>query len=644
MRRERGTRRLSIHLFILLLCASGPTLLPAQSDTAAPTITAVQVSTTQVLAGPQSVDTHFDVSFTDDLSGAWLLEVLLEGPSGGAQTLNGSANSDLSGNLISGTTSNGTLRATLTFPAYVPNGDWTIARIRLRDRAGNFAILLTADLAARSFQTKITVVPAPPTINSLSGSTPGLSQNLIQVGRANATITVRGAGFSSTSKVRLGTTELATTFVDASTLTGVITSDLIKSIGTSAVTVADGARLSDAVDLKMVSRADANATGTLNIGDALVIALSVGGLVRPPVPAGVADVNLSGTLNIGDALVVALFAGGVNANFATPTVSSTSINGTANWGDTITLTGSGFSTVAQDNVVFFSRSDGSFIPAVAESASSSGSQNTLTVTVPANAVSGPIFVKRKDLGLPGQPLAISVANGDMPLYVSRVTPALNLIPDTILTITGTGFDPVPANTVVSFTAGNDTTVPATAISATTTSLTVAVPVGAVSGYLEVALGNRTSNRKSILVSGTPTPLRINHIYYPDFAGEPILIEGTGFNTSQPQQNQVLFTGSSNTQVPATVVVAGRTELIVLVPDSATTGILNVKTNNGQTVSNNYIFSVGSLGPAAAFNGRIEYTYDVLNRLTEVRYPSILIRYAYDPAGNRTSMVVAPNPR
>jgi len=477
-------------------------------------------------------------------------------------------------------------------------------------------------------------------INPLTDSAPGLSQDLIQAGATSVTLTVRGSGFGPTSVVKFGNDNLQTVFIDGSTLMAIIPQTLLKSVGTVPVKVTNGSQSSNALNLTVVARGDANASNTLNIGDALVIARSVGGLVQSPVPSGVADVNLTDSLNIGDALVVALFAGGLNLNLATPAISSTNVTSTANPGTAITLTGTGFSATAEHNVVFFSRSDGNFIPVAAESVSSSGNQRTLTVTVPANAVSGPVFVKRKDLGLPGQPFGLSVANGAPPLYISRVSPVTSLTANDVLAITGTGFDSIPANNIVSFSGPNNTIVTAVPASATSISLTVAVPIGAVSGYVHVASGNRISNRKSILISGTPTPLLINHIYYPDFSGEPILIEGTGFNPSQPANNQVLFTGPGNTEILATVVAAGRTELIVLVPDGAVTGPLKIKTNNGQNVSNGFTYNAASLGPLGPFNGRIEYDYDVLNRLTEVRYPSTLIRYTYDPAGNRTSMTIS----
>ena len=39
--------------------------------------------------------------------------------------------------------------------------------------------------------------------------------------------------------------------------------------------------------------------------------------------------------------------------------------------------------------------------------------------------------------------------------------------------------------------------------------------------------------------------------------------------------------------------------------------------------------------------QITYSYDALNRLVEARYPDgTVVRYSYDPAGNRTAVVAA----
>ena len=477
-------------------------------------------------------------------------------------------------------------------------------------------------------------------INPLTGSPPGLSQDLAQVGSGNLTVTIRGGGFTANSKVRLGNTDLTTTVIDSNTLMGTIPPGLIKSIGTLAVTVVDGSQTSNAVNLKIVIRGDVNASGTLNIGDALVVARSAGGLVQPPLPPGVGDVNLNGGLNIGDALVTALFAGGVLTNLATPTITSTNVMGSVNGEDAIVINGMGISSNAADNIVFFSKADGTFVSATASSATNSG-VGSIMVTVPSGAVSGPIFLKRKDLGLPGQPFGLSIGSVASPLYISKITPTTGLSGGATLTLNGTGFSTTAADNLVTFSAANNTTVTASPSSAAATSLTVTLPGTAVSGFVLVTVGSTNSNKKSILVSGTPTPLLINHVYYSDLPGEPVLIDGTGFNVGTPSDNQVVFTTSANTEVSGTVVMAGRTELIALVPNGAATGSLKVKTNGGQNVSNSFNFTAATGTTGGPFNGRIEYSYDVLNRLTEVRYPNTIIRYAYDPAGNRTSMVVVP---
>src|SRR5438876_5699254 len=76
-------------------------------------------------------------------------------------------------------------------------------------------------------------------INSLTDATPGLSPNLAQVGSGALTLTIKGAGFSSNSTARLGTTNLATTYTDANTLTATIPASLLKAVGPQGVTVVD---------------------------------------------------------------------------------------------------------------------------------------------------------------------------------------------------------------------------------------------------------------------------------------------------------------------------------------------------------------------------------------------------------------------
>ncbi len=434
-------------------------------------------------------------------------------------------------------------------------------------------------------------------LNSLTGNPPGISPNVVQAGTGSFTITLKGTGFTTNSVARLGAASLTTTFFDANTLTAIVPAPLLKTVGAQGVTVIDGGGTSNSINLMVSYRADANGNGLVNISDALNIARSAGGALLPAIPASIGDLNLSDAVNISDALVAALFSGGARTNLDTPFITSTSVSSSAAPGAVITLTGTGFSLNPGDNVVVFSKSGGGFTYTVISSVVAGSGTRTLTAAIPNDAASGPVFVKRRDLGLPGHPFVVAITGSPLPVYISKVTPAVALTPGVSMTIAGSGFDPAPANNTVQFSAIAGT-VSGTVTQASATSIVVTVPADAISGFVRVAVNNQTSNGKSILVSGTTTPLLINHVYYNDAAGEPILIEGTGFNPLDPSDNQVLFSDPQNTDVRGAVVAAGRTELIALAPAGVAAGTLKVKTGGGANASNSFNYS-GVSNPAIA---------------------------------------------
>ncbi len=432
------------------------------------------------------------------------------------------------------------------------------------------------------------------TLNSLTDTSPGISSNIAQVGAASFTLTLNGSGFTSNSIARFGSTNLATTFVSANRLTALVPSSLLKTTGAPSITVVDGNTTSNALAFTVTYRADVNGNGSVNIADALVIALSSGGLFRPAVPVSLSDVNFNDVTSIGDALVLALFTGGVRTNLDRPAITSTSAVAPVNAGDSITLTGPGFSPAVGDNAVVFSMLDGSFLSIAPSSVTTGSGDRTMTVTVPSGAASGPVFVKRNDVEVPGRPIVIPIQGSVVPVYISNVTPNANLQPGTTsVTLTGSGFDPTPANNAITFSGPNGTIITTTAATASTVSLSVVVPAPAISGFVYVTVSGRESNHKSILCQGTPTVLRLNQLYYPDVAGEPVLIEGTGFNSAAPSDNQVLFTAPNSSEVQGQVVAVGRTELIVLVPANAITGTVKVKTTGGTVTSNTLGFTAAS---------------------------------------------------
>lgn len=69
------------------------------------------------------------------------------------------------------------------------------------------------------------------TINALTEAVPDRSQDLAPIGSGQFTLTVKGSGFSSNSVVKLGSTSLTTTFVDAQTLRASIPAALLRNIG-----------------------------------------------------------------------------------------------------------------------------------------------------------------------------------------------------------------------------------------------------------------------------------------------------------------------------------------------------------------------------------------------------------------------------
>jgi hypothetical protein len=178
---------------IMLVCCL-PLSAFAQSDTTPPTIVSVSFSTTTVVTGPQPVNVNCDIAFTEDLSGAWLLGILLGSPLGQEGiTGGGAANSDNRGDLISGTTLKGVLRAVITFPAYAQTGVWTIDRISLSDHADNQTILFATDLAKLGFPTRITV-----TVGGSTGST-GATGSTGTVGTTGSTGTTGTSGVTGST-------------------------------------------------------------------------------------------------------------------------------------------------------------------------------------------------------------------------------------------------------------------------------------------------------------------------------------------------------------------------------------------------------------------------------------------------------------
>ncbi len=415
-------------------------------------------------------------------------------------------------------------------------------------------------------------VPAP-VISDVAATPPGLSQTSAPLLGNAFTLTVNGQNFETTSRVLLGATPLPTTYTNSTQLAASVPVAALAGPGTAGISVvnADGAT-SNVVNFQIVERGDLNGNRRINIADALVAALSAGGLRKPPLSVSVGDIDFSGSTTIADALILALYAAGITANLPSPTVTLASPNPVAP-GATLTLSGTGFSPEVSENLVLFTTSDEGALRVVPASATAT----TLTVIVPASAVSGPIEVFRlgPSSGSPEFPLFIQ--GTPTPLAVTSVSPSYQVAPGATITVAGMGFDSTAANNAVMFRSAAGT-VNGTVTTASETSLTVVAPQAAQCGSVTVSSGGRVSNARAIVISPATCPLSLSDLLGGGNPGDAVVIEGVGFDEVSPANNVVSFATAGGGTVSATVLQAGRTQIHVTIPSAAVTGNVTVAAN------------------------------------------------------------------
>ena len=393
-----------------------------------------------------------------------------------------------------------------------------------------------------------------------------ISPSVAPVLGGSFTLTVTGQDFDPAAQVLLDGVPIGTTFVDATELTAAVGSlDVAQQ---SVLQVSNpGALLSNSFTLKIVERGDTNGNGSVNIGDALVTAISVAGL-SDPLPDSVGDINLNATTNIGDALVLALFAGQLTPNLPAPTLTAVSPSPVAP-GGTVTITGTGLSGAATNHRVVFPIAGGGTtrVTPTAVSAPGAGGERTITVSVPGEAVSGLLQVICLEVAMGSDEFPIEIVGTATPVVLSSVSPFYQVSVGSAVTLSGLGFDPIPANNTVLFTSSTGT-VAGAVTSASRTTLTVTVPTAAECGSVVVEVGGQVSNARIVTVLGTSCGVGLADILGGADPGELVVIEGSGFDPSVPGNNVVQFTGAA---APATVAQAGRTQLHVRVPATAVPG-------------------------------------------------------------------------
>ncbi len=171
---------------------------------------------------------------------------------------------------------------------------------------------------------------------------------------------------------------------------------------------------------------------------------------------------------------------------------------------------------------------------------------------------------------------------------------------TVVTITGTGFDNISSVIVAGATASNFTRVSSTEIKATVSST-------AAGGSMRVttAAGTAIGTGGSFNVTGTPTITSFSPASAP--VGSEVTINGTGFTNA----NTVYIGSGSITDF----IIVSDTQIKAIVPNTASTGRIQVYTSQGKVVSS-YNFAVegapvissfspktGSVGTLVTIKGR-----------------------------------------
>lgn len=253
-------------------------------------------------------------------------------------------------------------------------------------------------------------------------------------------------------------------------------------------------------------------------------------------------------------------------------------------GSTVTITGSGFSTVASENLVKFNNTVATI---------SSATSTSLTLTVPAGATTGKISIARGGFN-------VSSLNEFLvlPLAINSFTPAIG-VPGTSVSIVGSGFSGIATNNLVKFNG-----VTATVVSSTSSVIVANVPTGSTIGKVTVTVHGTTATSLTdfagtlSLTSFTPTS---------GTEGSTVTISGTGFSTL-PTQQIVQINGTN-----AEVVSGTLTTLTIKVPANTTTGKISV-TREGSTVESEMEFvslplaitsitpSVGHVGGSVTLTG------------------------------------------
>jgi len=215
-------------------------------------------------------------------------------------------------------------------------------------------------------------------------------------------------------------------------------------------------------------------------------------------------------------------------------------------GSTFTITGTGFSTEAQRNYVFFKQGDYA-APVDPKSLKVSGTTSIQGAVPGLKAGAADVYVVRVQEGVPSalsNKLTFTVKTASAPV-LTAITPSEGT-PRTPFTITGSGFDPDPRRNGVFFKQG-DKLLPVNPDMIKVTNTTIEgvvppLPAGAADVFVATyheGTPSALSNKLSFMVKALPGP--VLSAITPDNGtpGTAFKITGTGFST-EARRNYVIF--------------------------------------------------------------------------------------------------------
>lgn len=283
-------------------------------------------------------------------------------------------------------------------------------------------------------------------------------------------------------------------------------------------------------------------------------------------------------------------------------------------GTTVIITGTNFSTTPSANTVRF---NGTLTTVTASTATS------ITTTVPFGATSGKITV------LVAGKTATSATNFIVPPAITAFTPSGPI--GAIVTITGTNFDPIETNNIVSFN-GTDGIV----YSSSLTDITVEVPAGATTGPITVTVGAFSATSSGPFTVITCSAARTNGEI--DATYDPLIQDVVSFTAIEIQS-----TGKSIVAVPDVTINGTAVRGVVRFnADGTLDGSFNaidIDPSAGQMLiqPDNKIIAVNNSGTDTFLDryladGTKDVTFTTLTYSLAVTYPNYFGTIALQPDG------------